>query len=220
MSQGEIAAPDRSRRGRARRWPSSRGRRSSVLSRAATAGRARPHRRAYRRQASFGDPGLEDEALILMRDQFRRFAAERIASLRARLAPSKTRLIPMRDRGRAGGARRLRPDRARGLWRARPRQARDVRGDRGALARLYRRGLARHALGDRGRADPPRRHRGAEGEVAAAHRRAARSCRPPSSPSPAPAPTSAACAPAPSARATSIASPATRPGSPMPRAAT
>ena len=49
------------------------------------------------------------------------------------------------------------------MRRARPRQARDVRRHRGAVARLYRRRLARHALGDRRRADPPRRHRGAEG---------------------------------------------------------
>ncbi len=42
-------------------------------------------------------------------------------------------------------------------------QARHVRGHRGAVARLYRRRLAGHALGDRGRADPraaaPRRRR-------------------------------------------------------------
>ena len=37
-----------------------------------------------------------------------------------------------------------------------------VRRLRGAVARLYRRRLARHALGDRGRAHSRRRHRGAE----------------------------------------------------------
>ncbi|MFI5021806.1 MAG: acyl-CoA dehydrogenase family protein [Alphaproteobacteria bacterium] len=34
-----------------------------------------------REQGNYGDPGLEDEALLLMRDQFRRFAQERIAPL-------------------------------------------------------------------------------------------------------------------------------------------
>jgi (2S)-methylsuccinyl-CoA dehydrogenase len=43
---------------------------------------------------SFGDPGLEDEALILMRDQFRRFSEERIAPA-AHGWHTEDRLIPI-----------------------------------------------------------------------------------------------------------------------------
>jgi (2S)-methylsuccinyl-CoA dehydrogenase len=46
-------------------------------------------------------------------------------------------------------------------------KASDVRGVRGTVARLYRRGLARHPQRDRGGADPLRRHAGAEGALAA-----------------------------------------------------
>ena len=77
---------------------------------------------------------------------------------------------PARGDRRAGRARRVRPDRTRGLGRTRHGQGRDVRGHRGALARLHRRRLARHALGDRRRADPPGRHRRAESQLSAAHR--------------------------------------------------
>ena len=62
------------------------------------------------------------------------------------------------------------------------------------VARLYRRRLARHPLGDRRRADPGRRHAGAEGATICRRSPAAKSCRPPCSPSPTPAPTSLRCA--------------------------
>ncbi len=85
------------------------------------------------------------------------------------LAPAR-RADPAAGGRQDGRARRLRPHRARAMGRARHGQAGHVRGHRGAVARLYRRRLARHALGDRRRADTRRRHRGAEGEVSVAHR--------------------------------------------------
>ena len=72
-------------------------------------------------------------------------------------------------------------------------QARHVRRHRGAVARLYRRRLARHALGDRGRADPPRAAPRRRRRSTCRNRLAARSCRRRCSPSPTPAPTSPAC---------------------------
>ena len=62
------------------------------------------------------------------------------------------------------------PHPAGGVRRPGPRQGGHVRRLRGAVARLHRRRLARHALGDRRRADPGRRHRGAEAEVSAEDR--------------------------------------------------
>ena len=47
-----------------------------------------------RTNGSFGDPGLEDEALVLVRDQFRRFAEARIAPLAHRWHV-EDRLIPL-----------------------------------------------------------------------------------------------------------------------------
>ena len=126
----------------------------------------------------------------LVRDQFHRFAEDHREA--AHRWHREDVLIPLEVVEELAGARRLRPHRAGGLWRARPRQARHVRGDGGALPRLYRPGLAGHAIGDRRRADPPRRHRGAEAALAARSRHRGESCPPPSSPSPAPAPTSAA----------------------------
>ena len=84
--------------------------------------------------------------------------------------PPQGRPHPARPRDEAERARRLRPHDPRGVRRARARQDRDVRRDRGALARLHRRRVARDARGDRGGADPRRRHRGAEEGVAPADR--------------------------------------------------
>ena len=102
----------------------------------------------------------------MIREQFRRYSVEKVAAPRPRLAP-QGRADP--DGGHRGAGRdgRLRPHHPRGAWRPRPVQGLDVRRLRGALARLYRRRLARHPVRDRRRADPRRRHRGAEGEVAA-----------------------------------------------------
>ncbi len=69
-----------------------------------------------------------------------------------------------------GGARRVLADAAGRVWRARPRQGGDVRRLRGIIPRLYRRRLARHALGDRRRADPQWRHRRTESGMAAEDR--------------------------------------------------
>ena len=88
---------------------------------------------------------------------------------RAGLAPHQQ-LHPARDHRADGGARRVRADHPRGVRRHGARQGIDVRGLRGAVARLYRRRLARHPLGDRRRTDPGRRHRRAEAPVAAEDR--------------------------------------------------
>ena len=88
---------------------------------------------------------------------------------RARMAPEE-RLHPARGHRQARRARRVRPDAAGGVRRPGARQGGDVRRLRGAVARLHRRRLARHALGDRRRADPQQRHRRAEGEVPAEDR--------------------------------------------------
>ena len=64
----------------------------------------------------------------------------------------------------------VRADDPGGFRRHGARQGVHVRGVGGTVARLYRRRLARHALGDRRRAHSWRRHRGAEGEMAAEDR--------------------------------------------------
>ena len=69
-----------------------------------------------------------------------------------------------------GGPRRLRPDHPGELGRPRHGQGRHVRRNGGAVARLARRRLAGDALRDRRRADPRRRHRGAEAALAAGDR--------------------------------------------------
>ena len=78
--------------------------------------------------------------------------------------------IPLEVIEGLAGARRLRPDHPRGIRRHGARQGRDVRRLGGTVARLYRRRLARHPLGDRRRAHPRRRHRRAEAEIPAEDR--------------------------------------------------
>ena len=82
--------------------------------------------------ASFGATGLDDD-YEMIRDQFRRFADERVVPFAHELAP-EGRADPARDRRGDGRARRLRPDHPRGVRRRRPLQDRDVRRLRGALA--------------------------------------------------------------------------------------
>ena len=53
------------------------------------------------------------------------------------------------------------------LRRIGPWQREHVRGLRGLISRLHRRGIARHPLGNRRRIDPVRRHREAEAKMAA-----------------------------------------------------
>ena len=116
----------------------------------------------------YGDPGL-DETMTMIREQFFRFAQEKVAPHRASMA----------SEGRAHSARRdLRDERA---WRFRPHdsggvrrrwsfQDCDVRRLGGTEPRLYRRGFARHAFGDRGGTDPQRRHQGSARALAAVDR--------------------------------------------------
>ncbi len=86
------------------------------------------------------------------------------------LAPGR-RADPGRRRRRHGGIGRVRRVHRRGARRPRSGQARHVRGVGGAEPRLDRRRVARHPVGDRGRADRRQRHAGAEGALAARHRR-------------------------------------------------
>ena len=88
---------------------------------------------------------------------------------RARVA-SRQRLYPARSHPGLERNGRLRPHHPRGLRRHGAGQSGDVRRVGGALPRLYRRRLSRHALRDRGRTHPGRRDRGPETEVPAPDR--------------------------------------------------
>ena len=198
MSQSEIVRPARRRprRGRGARPAGPGGRDADAAPATPTppAPRLVELMLAQGPAATFGATGLDHE-YEMIRDQFRRFADDKVAPHRPRLAP-EGRADPDGDHRGDGRARRVRPDHPRGVRRLGHVEDRDVRRLRGAVARLHRRRLARHPLRDRRRADPLRRHRGAEGAVAAEDRHRPRSCRPRSSPSRTPAPTSARCAPA------------------------
>jgi (2S)-methylsuccinyl-CoA dehydrogenase len=119
--------------------------------------------REGRANATVGRTGLDDE-LEMIREQFRRFSVERVEP-HAHEWHLKDELIPMEIIAELR-TRRLRADDPRGVRRPRALEGVDGRGVRGAVARLYRRGLARHPVRDRGGADPLRRHARAEGEVA------------------------------------------------------
>ena len=155
-------------------------------------GRADPRRR-------FRRCGLSDDSLEMIRDQFRKFAEDEVKPF-AHGWHERDELIPLpviEHLAELGVFGLTIPEEFGGLG---PRQGGDVRRHRGAEPRLYRRGLARHPHRDRGRADPPRRHRRAEGLLAAEASPRARSCRPPCSPSPTSAPTSPRSPPAPCSR--------------------
>ncbi len=113
--------------------------------------------------------GFHDSELDTIRDQFRKFTEGEILPhahkwhLANDLIPDAT----VEAMARTWHFRRLH---SRGIRRPRPRQDRHVPGNRRALARLDRRGIAGHALGNRRRADLAGRNRGAEGLLAAAHR--------------------------------------------------
>ncbi len=195
MSQGEFArlptwasTPATSRSDAGARACDGRGN-----SQAARAAAGRADARATRPTPPSARTGLDDE-LEMIRDQFRRFADEQVVP-HAHDWHLNDELIPMEiiaELAELGVFGLTIPEEYR---RPRPVQGRRcVVVSRGAVARLYRRRLARHPVGDRGRADPVRRHRRAEGALAARASPAARSCRRPSSPSPTPAPTSARCA--------------------------
>src|ERR1700761_7039191 len=74
---------------------------------------------------------------------------------------------PDRNSATYGRAWRLRADNSGAVWRRGARQDGDVRRQRRAVARLYRRGFAGYAVGDRGGAHSHWRYGGAEGKVAA-----------------------------------------------------
>ena len=83
---------------------------------------------------------------------------------------SGQRLYPARHDRQNGGFGRVRPNAARGLWRAWPRQRINVRRVRRTFARLYRRWLVGYTVGDRGRVDPRFGHASAEATLSARHR--------------------------------------------------
>ena len=187
---GRDRAPGRSRpvrrRGRrahdAGRRGADRHRQHRGASRAAGRADPRKPRRDGRRLRPRRDAGIDPRGDA----QVRRQRGDRA---RAGLAPHQQ-LHPARDHRADGRARRVRPHHPRGVRRHGARQGIDVRRLRGAVARLYRRRLARHPLGDRRRADPRRRHRGAEAASGCRRSPPARCCRPRCSPSRTPAPTS------------------------------
>ncbi len=203
----DCAVPHRSRRGadRLRQHP-----RKPRRPRCARIGEAR--------EGAIGDPGL-DETFEAIRGEMRRFADAEVAP-HAQGWHRANAYIPLEVIAGLVGNGRVRPDHPGGLWRHGARQGGDVRGVGGAVARLYRRRLARHPLRNRRRTHPCRRHGGAEAESICRGSRAAKSCRPPSSPSRIPAPTSPACAPGRCAKATNTWSAGPRPGSPIPSAPT
>ncbi len=144
--------------------------------------RAHAHRRADRRR-QLRRPRPRRRTLEMVRDQFRRFADDKVIP-HAHGWHERDELIPMaiiEEMAELGVFGLTIPEEYGGLGMG---KIGDVRRHRGAVARLHRRRLARHPLGDRRRADPPRRHRRAEGALAAEAGLGARSCRPRSSPSP------------------------------------
>ena len=137
---------------------------------------------------TFGDTGL-DETHAAIHEQMRKFSEAEVVP-HAHEWHLKNEYIPLEIIGKVaelGVFGLTLPEEYGGLG---ARQGGDVRRLRGAVARLYRRRLARHALRDRGRADPQQRHGRAEGRSTCRRSRPARCCRPPCSPSPTPAPTS------------------------------
>jgi hypothetical protein len=107
--------------------------------------------------STFGACGL-DEEFEMVRDQFRRFAEDRVVPF-AHEWHLKDELIPMElieEMAELGVF---------GL--TIPEEHGDVRRLGRAVPRLYRRRLAGHTVRDRRRADPRRRHRRTEGRVAA-----------------------------------------------------
>ena len=166
------------------------------------------------REGAIGDPGL-DETFEAIRGEMRRFADAEVAP-HAQGWHRANAYIPLEVIAGLIGNGRVRPHHPRGLWRDGARQGRDVRGVGGAVARLYRRRLARHPIRNRRRTHPRRRHRGAEAEIPAQDRerrdpadrrlhRAQHRLRPRDP-----------CAPARCAKATNTWSAAPRPGSPIP----
>ncbi len=118
--------------------------------------------------ASFGDAGLED-TYEAIREQMRRFADAEVVPyahdwhLKDEYIPLEV-IAKMAELGVFG---LTIPEEFGGLGLGK--ESMCVVSEE-LLARLYRRRLARHALRDRGRTDPRRRHARAEGEVAAEDR--------------------------------------------------
>ena len=121
-----------------------------------------------RPDATVGACGLED-TLDSIREEMRKFADGQVVPYAQAMAP-RQRIHPARCHRADVRARRVQPDHPRGLRRHGARQGIHVRGLRRAVARLYRRRLARHPLRDRRRAHSRQRHRGSETPMAAEDR--------------------------------------------------
>ena len=122
-----------------------------------------------RRPGRYGDLGREDETIAAIRDQFTRFTDTEVAP-HAHGWHERDELIPLAVVQQLGRHGRVRADGAGGGWRCRAGQGRDVRRVRGVEPRLYRRGLPRHPVRDRGRADRSGGHGRAEAAVPAGAR--------------------------------------------------
>ncbi len=162
--------------------------RQRAAPRAAGDAAARPQRSHHRRSG-------DDEALMAMREEVRKFAESEVMPHAHgwHLANQSIPLDVIAQMAELGVFGLTIPEQ---LRRHGPGQGGDVRRHRGIVARLYRRRLARHALRDRRRADRWQRHRGAEAPLAAEDRRPARCCRRRCSPSPTSAPISRRSRPA------------------------
>ena len=117
---------------------------------------------------SLGALGL-DEEYDLIRDQFRRFADDRVLPF-AHEWHLKDELIPMELIEEMSELGVFRSDHPRGIRRVRHVENRHVRGLRRAFSRIHRCRLTRHPLRNRRRTHPLRRHAGAKGKLAAENR--------------------------------------------------
>ena len=165
----------------------------------------------------FGASGL-DEELEMIRDQFRRYAQEKVEP-NAHDWHLKDELIPIEiieELAEMGVFGLTIPEEFGGFGLS---KASMCVVSEELVARLYRCGFTGHAVRDRGRADHRGRHGRAERPTGCRNWPALKFCQPPCSLSPTPDRTLAACAPVRSRTKTAITrSPATRHGSPTRRA--
>ena len=115
--------------------------------------------------ATVGDCGLDD-ILDSMREEMRKFADSEVVP-HAQGWHRTNSYIPLEVISKMAELGVFGLTIPENLRRPGPRQGIHVRGLRGALARLYRSGLDRHPLGNRGGIDSRQRHRGTEGAMAA-----------------------------------------------------
>ena len=178
---GRAACGGSPLRGRGRRRSIAAGSGQDVKSRLAELIAAQPG------ATTFGDTGL-DETHAAIHEQMRKFSEAEVVP-HAHEWHLKNEYIPLEVIAKVAELGVFGLTHAGGVRRPGARQGEHVHRLGGAVARLHRRRLARHPLGDRGRAHPQQRHRRAE-ERSTCRRSRPASCSPPRcSPSPTPAPT-------------------------------